>query len=463
MFTWWKQRRRRRILAQPFAPEWSAYLEANVRHYRFLRPAERERLRQLTAIFVAEKTWVDCGQPIDDELRVTVAGQAAVLLLGIETDYCFDNLRSVFVQPGGPAHPLALERWHLPPGVRYSGEAWPHGPLVIAWNHARANACGDTHDGRNLILHELAHRLDELDGELDGIPPFRAAEDAVRWEAEYERLLAQADDPHDLRLLGEYRVAEPIEFFTVATECFFQRPGALRRLHAEIYDLLRTFYGQDPAGAWPEAVAETPEAIAARLAEQESSYDASVQECVRQMHLSSESGDVSFAEGLIHLEHNRLDKALVCFDRAVEQSPKDVEIRWHRAACRLALEMTAEALADCEAALAQDPHEVEALRVRGRVYRALGDYDRSLADLNRVVFNTESDGDAYYQRGLTRAAAARHVEAVADYTRAIQCAPRNADYYVARCRSYRVLEMWAEAEADRQEALRRDPRLRRET
>jgi Mlc titration factor MtfA (ptsG expression regulator) len=461
MFTWWKQRRRRKILAQPFAPEWQRHLEANVRHYRFLRPAEQERLRRLAAIFVAEKTWVDCGQAIDDELRVTVAGQAAVLLLGIEDDYCFDRLRSVFVQPGSAVHPLALERWHLPAGARYSGEAWPRGPLVIAWSHALANARGDSSDGRNLILHELAHHLDELDGELDGIPPFRVPDDCTRWETHYDRLLARAE-PHDMRLLGEYRVAEPIEFFAVATECFFQRPAALRRQHGEMYDLLRTFYGQDPANVWPDAVTDAPDAVAARLAQQETSYEASVQQCVRQMRLSSESGDACFAEALIHLEHGRPDKALDCFDRAVDQAPDDVEVRWHRAACRLELEMTAAALADCEAALAQDPNEVEAFRVRGRVYRVLGDYQRALADLNFVVANTESDGDAYYQRGLTHAAAERHAEAVADYTRAIQYAPRNADYYVARCRAYHALEMWPAAEADHQEAMRRSPRLRRD-
>jgi Mlc titration factor MtfA (ptsG expression regulator)/Flp pilus assembly protein TadD len=435
-------------------------LEANVRHYRFLRPAEQERLRQLTAIFVAEKTWIDCGQPIDDALKVTVAGQAAVLLLGIEGDYCFDRLRSVFVQPGGKVHPLALDRWHLPPGARHSGEAWPRGPLVIAWSHALAGA-RQASDGRNLILHELAHHLDELDGELDGIPPFRDVEDRRRWADQYDRLLRQAE-PNEIRLLGEYRVGEPIDFFAVSTECFFQRPAALRRLHAEVYDLLQRFYGQDPGVTWPEAVVDTPEAAAERMVEQETSYEASVQQCVREMRLSATSGDASFAEGLIHMEHGRPDLAIACFDRAVDQAPGDVEVRWHRAACRLELGLTAESLADCEAAIQLDADDVEVLRVRGRVWRALGDYDRSIADLDEVVANTESDGDAYFQRGLTQAAAERYAEAIADYGKAILFGPTNAEYYVARCKAYHALAMWPEAEADHQEAMRRNPRLRPE-
>jgi len=183
MFAWWRQRRRRRLIAEPFPSAWKACLEANVRHYGFLRPAEQERIRQKTAILVAEKTWIECGQRIDDAVKVTVAGQAAVLLLGIEADYCFDGLRSVFVHPGGAAHPLHLDRWHLPPGARHSGEAWRRGPLALSWAHALAGA-RDSHDGRNLILHELAHHLDELDGELDGIPPLPASADRERWESQ---------------------------------------------------------------------------------------------------------------------------------------------------------------------------------------------------------------------------------------------------------------------------------------
>lgn len=457
MFAFWKQRRRRRLAAEPFPSAWQATLEANVRHYGFLRPAEQERVRAKTAIFVAEKTWVECGQAIDDELKVTVAGQAAVLLLGLDSDYCFDGLQSVFVYPGG-AHPLYLDRWHLPPGARHSGEAWHRGPLVLAWSHALAGARGSP-DGRNLVLHELAHHLDELDGELDGIPPFAEAADRQLWERQYDRLARQAD-PHDIRLLGECRVAEPIDFFAVATECFFQRPASLNRQHGEIYALLRRFYGQDPAAVWPEAVTDEPDAAQVRLAEQETLYESSVRQCVRQMRLPADGGDFCFTEGVIHMQHGRADMAAPCYDRAVVLMPDDAEARWHRAACLLELGRLAESLADCDAALGLDPNDAEAYRVRGRVHRALGDFERSIADFTVVVANTEHDGDAYYQRGLSQAEAGRHAEAIADYGTAICHAPTRTEYYVARCQAYHALGMWEQADADRREAMRRDPRLR---
>jgi Mlc titration factor MtfA (ptsG expression regulator)/Tfp pilus assembly protein PilF len=457
MFGWWKQRRRRILLAEPFAPAWEACLVANVRHYGFLRPPEQEKLRAKAAILVAEKAWTECGQKIDEEVKVTLAGQAAVLLLGLDNDYCFDRLRSVFVYPGGRGHPLYLERWQLPAGARHSGEAWPRGPLTLAWSHALAGARGAP-DGRNLVLHELAHHLDELDGELDGIPPFSAADDRRHWVRQYQRLARHAE-PHGVRLLGEYHVPDEMDFFAVATECFFQRPAALRRQHAEIYELLQRFYQQDPAAVWPDAVADAPDAARDRRVEQEALYEASVEQCVRQMRLPADSGDACFTEGVIHMQHGRPDKAAPCYDRAVALTPDDAEVRWHRAACRLELGQAAEALPDCDAAIGLDPTDVEAYRVRGRVYRALREFDRSIADLSVVVANTENDADAHYQRGLSEADAGRYPEAVADYGRAICHAPTRVEYYVARCQAYHALGLWEQADADRREALRRDPRL----
>ena len=445
-------------MAEPFPDAWLGYLRSNVRHYGFLRPHEQELLRRKAAVFIAEKTWVECGRQIDDEVRVTVAGQACVLLLGIPGDYCFDGIRSVFVYPGGSAHPLYLERWNLPPGARYSGEAWARGPLVLAWTHALAGA-RDCHDGRNLILHELAHHLDELDGELDGTPPFELAEDCRRWEEEYLRLV-RGSEPREFRLLGEYRVADAVDFFAVATECFFQRPAALRRQHPGVYELLARFYRQDTAGAWPEAVSDAPEAARDRLAEQEEFYQASVLECVRQMRLPPAGGDASFAEGVIHTQHGRAGKALACYDRAIELAPGDSEAHWHRAACRLELGQAQEALADCQESIRLDPHDLEAYRTRGRVWRALRDFEKSIADFSLILLDADTDADAYYQRGLSQAEAGRHDEAIADYGAAICRMPTRVEYYVARCKAYHALGMWDRAEADRQEAMRRDPRLR---
>lgn len=458
MFNWIKQRRRRRLLAQPFPEAWLGSLRANVRHYAFLRPAQQETLRRKTAVFIAEKTWIECGQAIDDEVKVSLAGQACVMLIGLEADYCFDEIRSVFVYPGSKAHPLYVERWDLCPGARYSGEAWARGPLVLPWSHALAGARG-SRDGRNLVVHELAHHLDQLDGELDGVPPFADRADRERWVDEYLRL-SRGIEPPEVRLLGEYRVPSEADFFAVATECFFQRPGGLKRAHGAIYELLARFYRQDAAATWPEVVSEEPEAVRTRLAEQELSYEQSVQECVRRMRLTEATGDANFAEGTIHMEHGRAELALACYDQAIERAPHDGEAYWHRAACRLELGQALEALADCEEAIRLEPNDLEGYRTRGRAWRALKQFDRSIEDFNTVVDAEHGDADAFYQRGLTHAEAERQAEAIADYTAAINRLPTRAEYYVARCKAYHTLGLDEQAEADRQEAMRRDPRLR---
>lgn len=48
-------------------------------------------------------------------------------------------------------------------------------------------------------------------------------------------------------LLDPYGGVNPGEFFAVATELFFDRPGPMQRAKPDLYDVLRGFYLQDPA------------------------------------------------------------------------------------------------------------------------------------------------------------------------------------------------------------------------
>src|SRR5262245_31198829 len=101
IFTWLRRRRRQRILAQPFSAEWLTYLQKNVAHYRHLTEAEQARLRDDVRIFVAEKHWEGCGGlSMTDEIRVTIAAQAMLLVLGLEHNY-FDRVQSILVYPHG--------------------------------------------------------------------------------------------------------------------------------------------------------------------------------------------------------------------------------------------------------------------------------------------------------------------------------------------------------------------------
>jgi Mlc titration factor MtfA (ptsG expression regulator) len=237
-------RRRAKEAAVPFPPAWVVILRHNVGLYGILTPAEQERLHRLVGEFLAGRNWEGCrGQPIDDEVRVTVAGQACLLLLG-RPDDDFDGVPSVLVYPTGfrtEYHAVVEGR------VATLGQAVYRGPVVLAWDEVVAGG-RDPAAGRNVVLHEFAHQLD-FAGDA---PTTDAAELARRrqrqevFASEYARLVDDANHGR-ATLLDPYGATSPAEFFAVATECFFGQPAEMRARHAELYQVLREFYGQDTA------------------------------------------------------------------------------------------------------------------------------------------------------------------------------------------------------------------------
>src|SRR5262245_42733460 len=136
LLAWLTRRRRKRLLATPFPDEWLTYLERNVALYARLSDAERAKLQDDLRILVAEKHGEGCGGLVmTDEVKVTVAAHAALLLLGIDHDY-FARVMSILVYPSGYRSP---EGWTRPDGVvdmtaGRLGEAWYDGPVVLAWD-----------------------------------------------------------------------------------------------------------------------------------------------------------------------------------------------------------------------------------------------------------------------------------------------------------------------------------------
>ncbi|MEM7307311.1 MAG: M90 family metallopeptidase [Planctomycetota bacterium] len=201
---------------------------------------ERARLGTLARDFEREATWEGCGGlELTADMRASIALQACLLVLELDPRL-YRRVESILVYPAayrgdgdGPAR---------------AGEAWLRGPVVLAWDQAEAGG-RRADDGRNVVLHEFAHKLDLLDDQADGAPPL-AAEGHAAWrrivEREYDELVSRAEAGR-ATLLDTYGATNPAEFFAVATECFFEQPRALRARHADLYELLRSFYRQDPA------------------------------------------------------------------------------------------------------------------------------------------------------------------------------------------------------------------------
>ncbi len=257
LFSWLKRRRRRKLAAAPFPPAWLDSLQANVAHYRRLPPPDQARLRGDLSILIAEKEWEGCGgQEITDEVKVTVAGQASLLLLGLQDNY-FDAVPSILVYPRQylipQTEPLGGE-CALEGELAVEGVAHRRGPVILSWEETLAEG-RDPGLGHNLVLHEFAHQLDLQDGEINGTPLIRDRDLDRRWQevmtAEYERLIESADEGRPT-LIDDYGATNPGEFFAVVTECFFTRPVAMRRRHRALYELFRDYYRQDTAERFPE-------------------------------------------------------------------------------------------------------------------------------------------------------------------------------------------------------------------
>ncbi len=256
-----KRWRRRVLRKKPFPEAWLRILERNVPYYRLLPEADRRELRDRIRIFVAEKGFEGCGgQRITDEVRVTVAAHACILLLHRDTDV-YPDLRTILVYPHAYLVPGALRREGglvtAGPQVRL-GESWAHGAVVLSWDDVIRGA-SDIHDGRNLVLHEFAHQLDNEAGLADGAPRLPERSMYVAWARvlghEYRDLLDRLEN-HRPAFLDDYAATNPAEFFAVVTEFFFERSVTLRRLHPELYAQLQLFYRQDPAALYEQAHVE---------------------------------------------------------------------------------------------------------------------------------------------------------------------------------------------------------------
>jgi hypothetical protein len=256
LFTWLKNRRRRKILAEPFPAAWDDVLRHNVGHFAWLSDAERGKLRRDTQIFIAETSFEGCGgQPLTDEVRVTIAAEACILVLGM-ADFVFDNVQTVLIYPDRFVVPQEqpVADFLVDTGEAEDlGVAHYRGPVALGWKDALQNA-RQPGQRDNVVFHEFAHQLDSLNGAFDGTPTIEDAGLRQRWAdimgREYDRL-CRAADRGTKSLLDPYGATDPAEFFAVVTECFFNLPWQLERRHGELYGLMRDYFLQDPA-RWPE-------------------------------------------------------------------------------------------------------------------------------------------------------------------------------------------------------------------
>jgi len=248
-----KRLHRRHVRSRPFPDTWREILERNVPAYSMLSEDLRRQLHGLVNVFVDEKRFEGCGGlEVTDEIKVTIAAQACMLLLNRQTRI-YPTLSAVLVYPEAyRARTLVAVGGQLAEteSVRL-GESWSRGAVVLAWDDVLSGV-RDFRDGHNVVLHEFAHQLDQENGHSDGAPILEQRSSYVTWARvlgnEYKRLRDRVAR-HRRTLLDGYGATAPAEFFAVATETFFEKAAQMQDKRPELYEELKAYYNLDPA-AW---------------------------------------------------------------------------------------------------------------------------------------------------------------------------------------------------------------------
>lgn len=245
--------RRNRLLQEPLAPEYITILENNVPLYTRLPEELRKTLQGCINYFLDEKVFVGReGLEITDETRLIIAANACMLLVNRKMKR-FPGFETILVYPDTyVARNVSYDGLvEVHEDSTRAGESWYRGPIVLSLTDV-VRGSSNEQDGHNVVLHEFAHKLDEENGLMDGLPVLRESAHYKEWAEvltrEYDEFLDRVEGGKN-KVIDEYGAVSAPEFFAVATESFFEKSKQMKKRLPELYQQLQTFYGLDPA-AW---------------------------------------------------------------------------------------------------------------------------------------------------------------------------------------------------------------------
>jgi Mlc titration factor MtfA (ptsG expression regulator) len=239
--------KRQQIAQQNFPVYWVSILEQNVYLYRNLAYNIRQELHKLILVFLKEKQFIGCGGlQITDEIKITIAAQACLLLLSKRSNY-YSYLDSILVYPSifvvqrnKPFLEHYLEEQEI-----LSGESWGKQGLVVLAYDQVLNEAKNYNQGHNVVLHEFAHQLDQEDGSMNGVPKLRNNQEYQEWaiifREAYQQLCYEIETGIATKI-NQYAITNPAEFFAVMTEIYFTQPQILQNQYPLVYQQLKNYY-----------------------------------------------------------------------------------------------------------------------------------------------------------------------------------------------------------------------------
>ena len=243
--------RLQQVLRQAFPLNYSKILRKNLPEYTKMPTDLQMQLKRRIRQFLYQKKFVGCGGlVITDEIRVTIAGKACLLLLNRDTEV-YPALTHILVYPSAfvaPRKQMSGDGVVTHTNQGLSGESWSDGRVILAWDQAAHNVENEER-GQDVVLHEFAHQLDSETGSTNGAPALKSTAAYQAWslvmEQEYVQL--QHAIASDLpTVIDTYGATNPAEFFAVTTEAFFKKSQQLAHYHSALFAQLRAYYRVDP-------------------------------------------------------------------------------------------------------------------------------------------------------------------------------------------------------------------------
>ncbi|WP_440873642.1 zinc-dependent peptidase [Thalassotalea sp. PLHSN55] len=248
---YWREYQRNKIRQQPFKKAWRKILQQRMPYFRQMPADLQLQLKGHIQVFLAEKNFVGCnGVNITDEIRITVAAQACLLLLNRKTNF-YPKLRTILVYPRAFVKEQQTVQAN---GVLHThtsilaGESWDFGKVVLSWQDT-IDGAEIPDDGRNVVIHEFAHQLDQENGKANGAPILAKGQSYQQWSEAFSsqfELLKRQQQNHISSIFDYYGATNPAEFFAVASEVFFEKAEIFHYLHPALYQQLKQYYQVDP-------------------------------------------------------------------------------------------------------------------------------------------------------------------------------------------------------------------------
>jgi len=248
-----KYRRKRlheKLKVAEFDPSWVMMLQKNMGLYNKLPVPLKLKLHGLINVFLHEKNFSGFnGLEITDEIKVTIAAQACLLMLNRE-QALYPTLYNIFVYPAAfkSVQTVSDGVVQTEQEMVRLGESWQRGHVVLSWQDSKQGGLNDD-DGHNVIYHEFAHQLDNDDGAIDGTPVLDSAENYTTWIKVFEQEFGHLRErvaASKKTLIDSYGAVSEGEFFAVVTELFFEQPKQFEKKHPELYKELARFYRLNP-------------------------------------------------------------------------------------------------------------------------------------------------------------------------------------------------------------------------